>query len=205
MSLYSMLLSYGYMTAHTSLHTHNYIYHYALYVGTNADDYSSSSPTGTILYSSAPPDPPVLNTAVFAASGASVTITFSSQTDYAATVLTTDVNWACSVVFTFLGSDETSCSWIDSLTVVATFPANENAVLLEPLGIVALNENATRAACSAENTAACPDYLYSIASNVTSASPASPVSPSVVWSAPSAIGSLGILYYCDVQCCDVHV
>lgn len=68
---------------------------------------------------SLPPLMPVISSALFDYSGTRIIVSFSVATDYAITVVDTNI-WNCDRVFQFDGAHEASCVWTDAMTVIIT-------------------------------------------------------------------------------------
>jgi hypothetical protein len=79
--------------------------------------------------SSLPPLMPMISSAFFDFSGARVIVSFDVPTDFAATVVNSNI-WKCDKIFSFSGVAQASCVWINSMTVAITLNYYGRAVSL---------------------------------------------------------------------------
>lgn len=116
--------------------------------GTSAAEYSvvysGGSALFTVLVAGVEPPAPELLSAVFSPTGDSMVLRFDSPTNRAGSSLTSAA-FPCAVLFTFTSSADSSCSWKDDSTVVATLhPVGQNVSGV--VGIAAYNARAVRSA-----------------------------------------------------------
>ena len=87
-------------------------------MSTNSNQYANSTTMINIVNANSPLMAPQLQSVVFAASGAFVSMMFNMPTDQAGIKLST---WPCTMLFNFTGSTAATCTWINASTVTATF------------------------------------------------------------------------------------
>jgi hypothetical protein len=98
--------------------------------------YSNDVTTVVQILSSASPIPaPILVSSIFSESGHSVLINFNSATNRGGIL---NVSWPCSLLFKFRAASSTTCSWVNSSAIVATFGSVTNLVYLLPTDPIAL-------------------------------------------------------------------
>lgn len=165
--------------------------------GSSASEYSisGSSIGGTSLTTSVqmlaadqPPIPPVLSLVRFSSAGNSLLIYFDSATDLAGQSLGS--SWLCSLVFNFVGSSRSSCIWLNTTSIEATFQSGTSDKQLPAVGyVLGLLSSKIKALCSSTvDTSVCASYSYSQAQNTTILSPVTAITPTVIITAPTAIG-----------------
>ena len=155
--------------------------------GPGSNEFSSGTSTSvTIIGSNDPLPAPIMLSTVFGNNGASFTINFDTTTDLAGI---TDSYWYCSQLFTFVGSNYTTCSWSDSATVTGNFGTLElTKSYLSPGGRVSLRRGVLRAMCAVPGVPRC---LLNLATNATTVSVDSPtitLNPSIIMIMPTQIG-----------------
>ncbi len=116
--------------------------------GANANDYESGvSTTTTVLSATSTPPVPALLSAKFANSGASIAVTFDSNTDRAAI---TQSGFSCFQLFEFTGVNTTSCTWTSATRVNIVFNAVPYGTQLVRVDdFVTLKSGLVKAACIA--------------------------------------------------------
>jgi hypothetical protein len=159
--------------------------------------FTSLSTAITILDVSAPKPPPEIASAKFDNSGASMIITFDSATDSGSTLSWYGANsWLCSYLFSFIGASDSTCSWLSSSSIKTIFGVNmlinnamvrskSNTEYLLPGGKIMLLPGKLKAFCKPGDT--CKNYKFSNSSSTTAMVPDSPMNPTVVLTAPSAL------------------
>ena len=158
---------------------------------------SVSAMTDSILVLSNSQEPPLvrLQTAIFTDDGSSITISFDSNTNRG----NVQGSFPCGVLFIFPCSAASQCRWLDSKSVLAVGVARGGSCAVPTDRVSLALHAAIKAACPLRanalsiNSVACPlQSLWKNASTVLSVSilaPVNPLTPNVVVSAPSAIGS----------------
>eukprot|EP01034_Spumella_vulgaris_P047457 gene47457-biopygen27981 len=150
---------------------------------TNALDYSSSTVLFTILSSQAPIPAPKLFMAQFSDAVNYMYIIFDSATDKG---LMTANAWSCNNAFIFNGANTTSCAWLNSTFIKATFAAYDGSANNMNIGdFVTAIANITKAQCFAN----CTLNAYSVTSSVKSVLSNNPVTPGPVLLVPQTISS----------------
>ena len=155
--------------------------------GMLANEYNTASTVVTILASSNGPLPsPNLMSAVFGDNGASFSINFDTETDQAGIVSNF---WPCSQLFTFPGSNYTTCSWSDSATVTGKFGVIVSTKsYLSPGQPLTILGGRLRATCVVPGVPRCQLNLATNATTVTVAPPTTPLVPSIIMIMPTQIG-----------------
>jgi len=147
--------------------------------------YSISQDTFVVLDDFVPPEGPAITSAQFATDGSSITVTFGAETNKA---LRPSAKFNCPFVFEFVQASESSCYWTDTKTVVI-YPPPRNPEIV-PGSTITLLANKVKAACTRPaSECSGSTWHYSATQNVQVSSPATPLYPSVTFSAPSSIGS----------------
>ena len=156
--------------------------------GTNAAAYQANVFTPVeILDSAAKVPAPVLQSAKFSNSGASIIVTFDSITDKAGIVAN---NFPCSQLLDFFGVNQTTCSFTSLSTVRIAFGVSTYGVpLLEVNGLISLKANKVKAACIAP--ADCTAYEFSPKQSTLVLTADNPVAPTV------SIRTVGVASACD--------
>jgi hypothetical protein len=151
-------------------------------------EYADPQRTITVLNALAPLPAPQLLFATFADDGSHVLINFDSNTDKGSG----STQFACSALFSFACADKSSCVWSSSKKVQAFVTADEGCAAVNSslsLSSVAV----VKALCTATP---CDTRLWPPASTqqaVTIAQSANSLAPTVVITAPSAVGSCDML------------
>ena len=155
--------------------------------GPGSIEYSSGLSTSVTIISSNDPLPaPNMLSTVFGNNGASFTINFDTTTDQAG--ITTSY-WPCSQLFTFVGSNYTTCSWSDSATVTGKFGTLDLAKsYLSPGGSVTVRGGVLRATCAVPGVPRCRINLVTNTTTVTVDPPTVALTPSIVMIMPAQIG-----------------
>ena len=155
--------------------------------GMLANEYNTASTVVTILASSNGPLPsPNLVSAVFGNNGASFAIGFDTETDQAGIVAN---YWPCGQLFTFPGSNYTTCSWSDSSTVTGKFGVIDTTKpYLSPGHSLAILGGRLRATCAVPGRPRCQLNLATNATTVTVAPPTTALIPSIILVMPTQIG-----------------
>ena len=156
--------------------------------------YAVSQKTVTVLSNSAPPTPPVIQSAVFSLSGVRLYAYFSTPTDGAETIaelqgLRSWESWPCRAVFSFTGVNSAACSWLNSSTAQIEFssdPSVKNPGVGSPVSILG---GRIKALCTEDSC----DYLYASSSTTQALAPANPVLPKIVINNPSLISTCDLL------------
>jgi hypothetical protein len=158
--------------------------------GVSAAQYTSGvSTTVQILSSFSPVPAPMITTSRFSNSGQAVVITFDSLTDQAGIVAT---SWSCNLLFTFTSASTTTCSWVNTSAVSASFgvvTSVANSVVYLAIGdSVILKAGLLKAFCSGTVTTCALNPVASSMS-VIALSPRNPATPTVIVNAPKFLGS----------------
>lgn len=156
------------------------------YSGSSAFEYFDASTTvfirSTAMISKPPPS---LSTVQFDSTGGSVVFIFSSNTDRAGISIS---SFGCSLLFSFVGANVTTCSWIDDRRIVGIFPS-----ILSSEKLLVVNSNATL--LSQKIKARCePGFNCSLNSfaqkqSVLAIAPESPQTPVPILSIPAVLSS----------------
>ena len=134
---------------------------------------------------------PQLGIARFGDSGADATITFLSPTDLAAAAITT-LQWPCSALLAFDGAQTSSCVWINSSAVLATFPSSVDAfVPLPSIGsLLSVKSGILRASCDGGITSSCSLNAVLNSAYGTFLAPFNPIIPFVSLVVPAGFNLL---------------
>jgi hypothetical protein len=148
--------------------------------GPSASEYEADSGVAfTVLSTSSPLLAPSLESVRFGNSGANMFIVFRGETDFGRLAAAT---FTCTELFDFAGANRSSCSWLDTTTVEATFPTYTSSLLASPGDLVTLRSGKVRSACQNADPldAACDDNELAPQQAVESLTPRSPALPAVV-------------------------
>jgi hypothetical protein len=127
------------------------------------------------------PQTPILKSCQFGDSGGYVTIIFTSSTNQANIVSN---SWKCSILFDFVGSNYTTCTWLDSSTVQGEFGVVQNGInYLSVDDIVTLKNNLITARCVTNTN--CDLYTYSNNQSISALAPDDPITPTAVLFIPN--------------------
>ena len=136
--------------------------------GTHYTDISTSFAIQTI------PDPPVMISCVFDSNGITALISFDSDTDQGASVITSvSAPFICNLVLSFAGANQNTCLWVSRRHLQINNPSSLNVG-----DEVFLKRNVTRAAC-VSNAKTCSLYSYTAAHAITLERPTNPILPVV--------------------------
>ena len=161
--------------------------------GQDQSTFTTATTLVHILSVDQPLQAPRLLSSAFDSSGGYFTIKFDRPTDQAG--IKAD-KWSCDDLFTFTGSNTTTCSWTSQSTIKATF-ADITASTLMPKAVVLVKGNLLRAACRSGTS--CADNV-GMNSDANSDSltivqrPAYPMSPSLLVSIPALLGACNDLF-----------
>jgi len=144
----------------------------------------------TELSATMPSAPPALISAIFAGDGTHIIASFDIDTDQMRNPST--ALFTCCTLFSFQGCAESSCWWVDKARA-RIYPVSAGAVGAS----VAIGDNITlvggqlRAYCdpSVFSISACQGWPHGNSTTVWVAPPESPVTPTVVITAPSSVGA----------------
>jgi hypothetical protein len=138
----------------------------------------------TITFSSIP-FPPRLSLAIIGDSGTNMFIAFDSSTN----MNTKHIGelFLCRELFNFNSAALTSCVWLNTTTVKASFPANVRD-LPKPNDDLQLDTNKIKAAC-ASTFNFCRQFNYSMNQRIRISAPFHPVQPFIVLDVPKIVGS----------------
>ena len=157
--------------------------------GAAAAQYQNGNATVQFLSATSPIPAPKIISCQFADGGQAVIMSFDSPSDRAGI---TAINWPCSILFTFKNSNSTTCKWIDAMTVRATFSAlnftGRSNDTLSVGQIVALNGGLLKAFCPL-NALNCSINPTAVKKSLALLAPLYALSPTVILSTPSALGS----------------
>lgn len=150
--------------------------------GPGAKEFSTSETSFTLLSNNQVPPPPVLSRAIFSNSGQFATITFDSPTDRGQL---TEI-FTCSVLFTFVGSNQSKCFWTSTSSLRVSFgSSNDGVSYLVSGNSVTLKANTIKAQCL--DSIDCSQLTFASSTTVTVLPPISPVVPAPVINAPSLV------------------
>eukprot|EP01034_Spumella_vulgaris_P047463 gene47463-biopygen30106 len=151
--------------------------------GANAGNYSSSISQFQLLSTASPVPAPKLISSQFSDAGNFAYIAFDSATDNGKM---TANSWPCNNAFAFKGANTTTCSWLNSTFVKASFASFDGRDnFLEVGDAVTLLANVTKAQCSSN----CDLNAYSVKTSVVTTISSNPVDPAPVLLVPSLISS----------------
>jgi hypothetical protein len=144
--------------------------------GPSKGEYTGVSTSVEFLSSFSPVPAPKITSSQFSDSGQAVTITFDSLTDQAGM---NTPSWSCDLLFTFTSASMTTCSWVNTSAVSASFgvvtSVANNIVYLSTDESVTLNGGLIKAFCSGTVDDCAPNPVASIMSVITLA----PLNPAV--------------------------
>ena len=146
--------------------------------GASSSEYSAGEIATFVLANSQPVQPPTLSSSSFGATGNSIFITFSGPTNLGNI---SDSVWICSRLFKFSGSNNTSCSWVNSSVVVSYLPMEQKFIAIGDL--ITVKSGLIRAACLIRGN--CNSYVFLSSMSVIIQKPPNPVSPTVVLNVPT--------------------
>jgi hypothetical protein len=145
--------------------------------GPSKVQYTGASTSVQILSSFSKVPAPIITSSQFSDSGQAVVITFDSLTDQAGIIAT---SWSCDLLFTFTSASKTTCSWVNTSAVSASFgvvtSVANNIVYLSTGGSVTLNNGLLKAFCTGTVSACATNPVASIMSVITLA-PHNPSTP----------------------------
>ena len=157
--------------------------------GSSREQYAITKSTVRIASSIIMTPAPTMASCQFTDSGQAVMITFDSATDNAGMK---DVGWPCSSLFQFVNAPLTTCTWIDPLTVKASFgivtSILNNIVYLNVGDTVTLIGGLLRAFC-ADTVSICNLNPIAQSSSVATLKARNPSVPNVILIAPRFLGS----------------
>ena len=158
------------------------------FAGPSKFEFSNTTTASTlVLMSKRPVPPPVLSKSTLSDLGNSIYIIFSGPTNKAEN---TKSVWPCSELFNFTGSKFSSCSWLNSSTVVGNLPLKYSGLPIVNVGdSVIVYGDLVKAACSAK----CGGYLPMKSMEVVLQRPVNPISPTVVLKVPSQVSNCSYL------------
>ena len=169
--------------------------------GPSSSEYTTSSADVEIMSSASRTPAPKMYNSRFTDSGQAVLIRFKTPTDYAGITATT---WPCDILFSFVSDSQTSCTWIDSSTVSASFgvvtTVESNIIYLSTGDTITLLPGMIRAFCAPsdpDSTALSTDCSKNPTANsrsIQTLAPLNPSSPTVSLVAPAFLGSCDSLY-----------
>jgi hypothetical protein len=165
--------------------------------GPSADEYRvvyAGTRRLTVLSADTTPAVPQLMQAFFSADGSYVQLSFDSATDRSGLYGT----FPCRTVVRCVGDSSAQCQWSsDSQLRIYPAAAAGTSSVLSVGGNVTLLANAVRAKCTVADRAAgmCASYVPAASIAVLVAAPSAPTTPTVVISAPSAIGGCNSLTF----------
>jgi hypothetical protein len=138
---------------------------------------SSVSASVKILSTFSPVPAPMITSSQFSDSGQVVVINFNSLTNEAGII---SDSWSCSLLFTFTSASLTTCSWVNTSAVSASFgvvtSVASNIVYLATGDSVTLKGGLLKAFCSGSITACASNPVASAMSVITQA-PLNPATP----------------------------
>ena len=153
------------------------------YSGSSAGELDPASVSVQVLASATTKPAPTLRRAQLAGSGASMSISFDGSTDQANIE---DDTFSCDLIFIFDGAIGSTCSWTNSTTVRALFPASDGSFdLVEVGGDITVLPSVIRAECVSGTV--CSAYNTTLAQTIQLLAPNTPISPTVVVIAPSIV------------------
>jgi hypothetical protein len=158
--------------------------------GSSKAQFTSGTSTSVQILSTFSPVPaPMITSSRFSDSGQAVVITFDSLTNQAGIVA---ASWSCDLLFTFTSASKTTCSWVNTSAVSASFgvvtSVTNNIVYLSIGSSVTLNDGLLKAFCTGTVTACASNPVASTMSVITGA-PLHPMTPTVIVNAPQFLGS----------------
>ena len=157
--------------------------------GTSGLEYITNVTTIVTIYlASVPLSAPAMTSALLSDDGGSAYILFSVATDLAGIISST---WNCSSLFNFDGSAFSTCAWLNTSAVLATFPAAALVQTSLPsigstISIVS-SVVELRAACQVGTDCALNQPL--LAQTITLFAPFHPITPTISLLAPSTLNS----------------
>jgi hypothetical protein len=128
---------------------------------------------------------PRLSQAIIGDSGVNMFIKFDSSTDMNGRNV--GDSFICNNIFGFSGAQVSSCTFLNTTTVVASFPGNAQNLPI-PEDKVLLLSRTVKAACSASLTGDCHRFNYSSNHSISIAAPYHPIQPLIILNVPKVIG-----------------
>jgi hypothetical protein len=152
--------------------------------GPSTSEYKSYTTIVQLLSNFSTLPAPLITSSRFSDSGQAVVITFDSSTDQAGVIT---ISWACSLLFTFTGASRTTCTWVNTSAVSASFgvvtDVASNVLYLSTGDSVTLNGGLLKAFCSGTASACASNPVASTMSVIT-LGPLNPSAPTVIVNAP---------------------
>jgi REJ domain len=160
-----------------------------LFTGTQASNYASNSVRVMMMPPNLLDPAPLMVSCQFSDSGHSISSRFDSPTDEAPS---NSASWACDQLFIFDGASLSTCVWLDSKTVRISFPVVDDVrsavKLVIPGDPVTLKGKKLRAFCT-RSAYPCSANPTAEQQTLKTSAPSNPLTPTVVVTAPSALGS----------------
>jgi hypothetical protein len=129
---------------------------------------------------------PTLESARFANDGSFVSIVFNSATNKGG--IRSAGRFVCSQIFECEGCDIANCQWSSDNTTIIMYPGPSSSLVIG--GFISLMANKIQAGCpSSVATATCKSWSYLNATTAVILAPTSQITPAVVMSLPTNIGS----------------
>ena len=157
--------------------------------GVSATEYVTNTTIVINIYlASIPLTAPVMTKALLSDDGGSAYILFNVATDLAGISTPT---WNCSLLFSFDSSSTSTCVWLNTSAVLATFPAaalvqTSLPLIGSPISVISLIVE-LRAACQAGTDCLLNQPL--VAQTITLSAPYHPITPTISLVAPSSLNA----------------
>jgi hypothetical protein len=139
----------------------------------------------TITFSNIPLTPK-LSQAIIGDSGVNMFIRFDSSTDMNGRNI--GDSFDCNEIFGFNGAPVTSCTWLNTTTIQAAFPANGNRLPIPSEKLLLLSRT-IKAACSTYFSGDCRHFNYSSNHSISIVAPYHPIQPVIILNVPKVVGS----------------
>jgi len=165
---------------------HNNTYNFVLALsGSSSDQFDNTTTFVDVINSATQKPTPALDYAIFDDSAASFRIRFTTDTDQAGI---TEVSWPCSDLFNYVGVEATTCVWLSSLEVKATFLATTTVTLVSVTEPIILLDGLIEAYCAPTDTN-CEFNEKAAQQNTPLLPPLDPIIPVVILRIPSTSSS----------------
>jgi len=137
------------------------------------------------------PPPPQFLSAVIFSTGAKAILTFDSETDEAVSLLNA-TTWSCSLLFSFNGASQCTCTFSSNTVITITFPPKSQisatTSLLLPNQEVVLRASSLKALCTSSSSV-CATYSFVPSMSIVVSAPVIPTTPTVKFSMPAVISN----------------
>jgi hypothetical protein len=155
-----------------------------LYLSSSSSNEFDTLTTSVIVSTLTSIPAPQLKSARFANSGNGLLISFDTDTNYAS--LSTSSAWNCSLLFTFVSSSQSSCSWLTKAIISVVF-SSTTSTMIDIGNSVALKGDCIKSTCFKQGSVTCLQSDYASKQTVYVETASNAITPSVLLQVPSSI------------------